>query len=137
MIFIFSSSINSFGHEVGAPFSGAISEPVILHHAHIEDEQSLNMSLHDHFEKEEGGEKRSAFGSAFEFASSWGDDYNFGSEIFIPFSDTGNDNDRYALGDIEFWPIKYAFLNEPERIVTGALSIGLPTGDKKYGFREG
>ena len=136
MIFIFSSSSNSFGHEVGAPFSGAISEPVILHHAHIEDEQSLNMSLHDHFEKEEGGEKRSAFGSAFEFASSWGDDYNFGSEIFIPFSDTGNDNDRYALGDIEFWPIKYAFLNEPERIVTGALSIGLPTGDKKYGFGE-
>ena len=121
---------------MGAPLSGAISEPVILHHAHIEDEQSLNMSLHDHFEKEEGGEKRSAFGSAFELASSWADDYNFGSEIFIPFSDTGNDNDRYALGDIEFWPIKYAFLNEPERIVTGALSIGLPTGDKKYGFGE-
>jgi hypothetical protein len=88
------------------------------------------MSLHDHFEKEEGGEKPSAFVSAFEFASSRGDDYNFGSEIFIPFSDTGNDNDRFALGYIEFWPIKYAFLNEPERIVTGALSIGLPTGKK-------
>ena len=42
------------------------------------------MSLHDHFEKEEGGEKYSAFGSALEFASSWADDYNFGSEIFIP-----------------------------------------------------
>ena len=67
----------------------------------------------------------------------WGDDYNFVSEIFIPFSDTGDDNDRYALGDIEFWPIKYAFLTDPERIVTGALSIGLPTGDKKYGFGEG
>ena len=58
---------------MGAPFSGAIREPVILHHAHIEDEESLNMSLHDHFDKEEGGEKRSAFGSAFEFASSWGE----------------------------------------------------------------
>ena len=84
MIFILSSTSNVFGHEVGAPFSGAISEPVILHHAHIEDEQSLNMSFRDDFQKEEGGEKRSAFGSALEFASSWGDDYNFGSEIFIP-----------------------------------------------------
>ena len=62
---------------------------------------------------------------------------SFGHKVGDSFSDTGNDNDRYALGDIEFWPIKYAFLNEPERIVTGALSIGLPTGDKKYGFREG
>jgi hypothetical protein len=136
IVFILSSSTNAFGHEIGAPFSGAISEPVILHHAHIEDEQSLNMSFRDDFQKEEGGKKRSAFGSALELASSWGDEYNFGSEIFIPFSDTGNDNDRYAVGDIEFWPIKYAFLNEPETIMTGALSIGLPTGDKKNGFGE-
>jgi hypothetical protein len=41
-----------------------------------------------------------------------------------------NDNDRYELGDIELCPNKYAFLNEPERIVAGALSINLPTGHK-------
>ena len=29
-------------HEAGAPFSGAIPEPILLHHAHIEDEQKLN-----------------------------------------------------------------------------------------------
>ena len=47
-----------------------------------------------------------------------------------------NDNDRYELGDIELLPNKYAFLNEPERIVTGEFSIGLPIGDKKYGFEQ-
>lgn len=137
LFYILSTSNIVLGHEIGAPFSGAISEPVILHHAHIEDEQSINMFFRDDFQKEEGEEKRFAFESALELASSWGDEYNFGSEIFIPFSDTGNDNDRYAIGDIEFWPIKYAFLNEPERIITSALSIGLPTGNKKYGFGEG
>jgi hypothetical protein len=45
-----------------------------------------------------------------------------------------NDNDRYELGDIDLWPNKYAFLNEPEKVVTGAFNIGLPTKDKKYGF---
>lgn len=137
IIFILSTSSTVFGHEVGAPFSGAISEPVILHHAHIEDEQSLNMAFRNDFQKEAGEEKRFAFDSSLELATSWDDDFSFGSEIFIPFSDTGNDNDRYALGDLEIWPIKYAFLNQPERVVTAALRVGLPTGDKKRGFGEG
>ena len=34
-----------FGHEEGAPFSGAIPEPIIVHHAHIEDEQRLNFAV--------------------------------------------------------------------------------------------
>jgi hypothetical protein len=55
------------------------------------------MSFRHHYEKDKGGEKLSAFGSSLEFASSWGNNYNFGSELFIPFSDTGNDNDRYVL----------------------------------------
>jgi hypothetical protein len=137
IFFIVSASGTALAHEIDAPFSGAISEPIILHHAHIEDEQSLNMFFRDDFQKEEGGKKRFAFESALELASSWGDDYNFGSELFIPFSDTGNDNDRYAVGDIELWPIKYAFLNEAERVITAALSVGLPTGNKERGFGEG
>jgi hypothetical protein len=59
---------------------------------------------------------------------------SFGHKVGDPFSKTGNDNDRYALGDIEFGPNKYAFLNEPERIVTGAFSIGLPNGEKNLGL---
>jgi hypothetical protein len=30
-------------HEEGAPFSGAILDPVLLHHAHIENEQRLKL----------------------------------------------------------------------------------------------
>ena len=31
-----------FAHEEGAPFSAAIIDPLIVHHAHLEDEQRLN-----------------------------------------------------------------------------------------------
>jgi hypothetical protein len=136
MIFLLSTSSFAFGHQLGTPFSGAISEPVRLHHAHIEDEQGINFSFNDGFRKEEGEKERFAFESSLELATAWNDDYSFGSEIFIPFSTTGNDADLYAVGDIEIWPVKYAFINQPERILTGAFSIGLPTGDKTNGFGE-
>ena len=136
MVFILSTSGTTFGHEEGAPFSGAISEPIKVHHAHIEDEQSLNFSFSDNFQKEEDSNKRFAFESSLELATTWNDDFNLGSEVLIPFSNKGNGDDRYALGDIEIWPIKYAFLNQPETILTGAMSISLPTGDKTYRFGE-
>ncbi len=137
IIFILSISSAVFGHEEEAPFSGAIGEPLIVHHAHIEDEQSFNFAFNDDFRKEEGGKERFAFESSLELAKTWNDNFSFGSEILIPFSDTGNDDNRYALGDIELWPIKYAFLNQRERILTGVFSIGLPTGNKTQGFGEG
>ena len=37
-------AIETGAHEAGAPFSGAFPEPIILHHAHIEDEQRINLS---------------------------------------------------------------------------------------------
>ncbi|MCH8157868.1 MAG: hypothetical protein IID18_09010 [Nitrospinae bacterium] len=135
-IFILSASSAALAHEEGAPFSGAIGEPIGVHHAHIEDEQSFNFSFNDDFRKEKGDKERFAFESSLELAAVWNDDFSFGSEILIPLSDTGNDDDRYALGDIEIWPVKHAFLNEPERIVTGVLSIGLPTGNRTRGFGE-
>ena len=137
VIFVLSMSSAVSGHEEGAPFSGAIGEPFRVHHAHIEDEQSFNFAFNDDFRKEEGEKERFAFESSLELATTWNDDFSLGSEILIPFSDTGNDDNRYALGDIELWPIKYAFINQRERIMTGVLSIGLPTGDKTHGFGEG
>jgi len=136
MIFILATSSVVFSHEEGAPFSGAISEPIRTHHAHIEDEQSFNFSFIDNFRKEGNDKERFAFESSLELATAWNDDFDLGSEILIPFSNTGNDDNRYALGDIELWPIKYAFLNQRERILTGVLSIGIPTGDKTNGFGE-
>lgn len=136
IFFIITTSNTLFAHEKDAPFSGAISEPIKVHHAHIEDEQSLNFSFYNDFQKEEDSDKRFAFEASLELAASWNDDFDLGYELLIPFSNTGSGDNRYALGDIEIWPIKYAFLNQPETIMTGVLSIGLPTGDKTQGFGE-
>ena len=136
IFFILFSSGLSMAHEKGAPFSGAISEPIKVHHAHIENEQSISFSFYDDFEKEEGDQKRSAMEASVEFGVAWNKAFNLGSEISIPLSDLGTDENRYGLGDIELLPIKYAFLNQPETILTGAMSISLPTGDKTHGFGE-
>ena len=119
-------------HEAGAPFSGAFPEPIMLHHAHIEDEQRINfVGLKD---LRRGEKEVAAFSSSLELAVTWLDDFSFGSEIFIPFSNTGTVNDQFGLGDIEIQPIKYAFWNKPERVVTGAFSLTLPTGDESQGL---
>lgn len=128
-VLVWFGAIKAGAHEAGAPFSGAFPEPILLHHAHIEDEQRINLAR---FENLRG--KESALSSELELAAAWTDDYRFGSEIFIPFSNTGISNDKFGLGDIEIQPIKYAFLNEPETVLTGALSVALPTGDESRGL---
>lgn len=122
-------------HQEGANFSGAIIEPLRVHHAHIEDEQRLNLGGVGGLRTENG--KRGAFDSSIELAAAWDSDFRFGSEISIPFSNTGNDSDDFELGDIELWPIKVAIVNRPETIFTGVLSIVLPTGRESRGFGTG
>ena len=124
-----------YAHEEGANFSGAIIEPLRVHHAHIEDEQRLNFGWIDDFRSDEG--KRGAFSSSIELAAAWDSDFRVGSEIFIPFSNTGGDRDTFGIGDIEFWPVKYAFINRPDTILTGVLSFELPTGSESRGLGEG
>jgi len=125
-------AIEAGAHEAGAPFSGAIPEPIMLHHAHIEDEQRINVVGLKDFRTE--GKEVDAFFSSLELAVAWLDDFRFGSEIFIPFSNTGTSNNHFGLGDIELQPIKYAFLNQPEKVVTGAFSLTLPTGNESRGL---
>jgi hypothetical protein len=125
-----------FGHQADAPFSGAIIEPLEVHHAHIENEQRLSFAYVDGFSKE-GGETRAAFATIVELATVWTSKFNLGSEIFIPFSNTGDANDEYNIGDLEVWPIKYALINKPETILTGVLSLTLPTGNKSQGLGDG
>ena len=125
-------AVETGAHEAGAPFSGAFPEPILLHHAHIEDEQRLNLVGLNNFRRDD--EEAAAFSSSLELAIAWFDGFDFGSEIFIPFSNTGTSNDQFGLGDIEVQPIKYAFLNQPERVFTGALSLTLPTGNESRGL---
>ncbi len=124
---------NLFAHEEGAPFTAAIVDPLIVHHAHLEDEQRLNLFFSKGFMRKDG-KKRFAFMNEYELA--FAKDFTWGGEIFIPFS-TGGVNRDYGVGDIEVQPVKWAFMNQPETIITAALSFTLPTGSKKHGLGEG
>jgi len=125
-------AIEAGAHEAGSPFSGAFPEPLLLHHAHIEDEQRINLTRFENFRTERGEE--TALSAEMELAFTWSDDFRLGSEIFIPFSNTGVSNDQFGIGDLEIQPIKYAFLNLPETVLTGAFSVSLPTGDESRGL---
>lgn len=120
-------------HEEGAPFSAAIIDPLLVHHAHLEDEQRLNMFFSKGFRRADG-KKRFAFMNEYELAIA--KDFTWGAEIFIPFS-TGGVGRDYGVGDIEVQLIKWAFVNQPTTIVTAALSLTLPTGSERHGLSDG
>lgn len=124
VILIFLTS-KCFAHEEGAKFSGAIIDPLRVHHAHIEDEQRVNFSFIDDVGNINGN---NAFSHSLELAINWDDNFRWGSEIFIPYSDTGGSGSD--IGDIDVQLIKYAFINETETILTGIFGMSLPTGNK-------
>ncbi len=130
LIWVF--AVEAGAHEAGAPFSSALAKPILLHHAHIEDEQKLNFVGFKNFHRAD--KEANAFRSSLELAVTWTEDFRFGTEVFIPFSNTGTSTHHVRLGDIDLQPIKYAFVNEPETVLTGAFSLTLPTGDESKGL---
>jgi hypothetical protein len=128
---VVSSDVNA--HEVGAPFSSAIIDPVVTHHAHIENEQRLNFSSFRRF-RDDRGDYRSVFMHSFEVA--WSPNYRWGVEAQIPFSDQGHGR-TYGIGDIEVWPLKYSFLSAPDRVLTGVIGFTVPSGSTARGLGDG
>ena len=104
-----------FAHELGAPFSGAILDPTILHHAHIENEQRFNFfalqGMTDH-----NGVKH--FGYQGELELAYGSpSYRYGFELFLPVSNLAAPDGQgrvMGLGDMEVRPLKYALLMKPD-----------------------
>lgn len=135
-IMVISMSIHA--HEAGAPFSGAIIDPLTLHHAHIENEQRLNLfGLRNvgGFE----GTKRNAFKSELELG--WSNDkFNFGLEAFVPYRNilsADGQSSEAGIGDIEIRPIKFAFINMPDLVMSTASGLSLPTGNRNRGLGSG
>ena len=60
-------ALEAGAHEAGAPFSSAFAEPIILHHAHIENEQKLNVVGFKNLRTEE--KEVDAFSSSLELAA--------------------------------------------------------------------
>lgn len=124
-------------HEAGAPFSGAIIDPLVLHHAHIENEQRVNMFV---LRGHEGyGGRRNALETELEQA--WANKkFNFGMEAFIPIESipSPNNNGReVGVGDISLRPIKYALINRPDFVLSTSSEIGIPTGSQRRGLGSG
>ena len=130
--------VSALAHEEGAPFSGAIIDPLVLHHAHIENEQRFN--FFNSFGVRDGtGRKRSAYEGELELA--WASpDFRFGFELFIPASvipSPNNGGREMGLGDIEFRPLKLALYNSPGFILSTATAFRAPTGSERRGLGGG
>lgn len=132
---ILPAALPLLAHQEGASFSGAIIDPLEVHHAHIEDEQRLNLFFIRGRPDPAGG-TRDLFAQSLELAVTFGDDFRSGMEIIIPYLETLDAQDR-GLGDIEFQPYKYSFIIRPDEIFTGVLAFRLPTGDESRGLGDG
>ncbi|GEM_PF-610691 len=135
---IFFAASFARGHEEGAPFADAIIDPLLLHHAHIENEQRINFFALRGVQTDLGG-RSSAFESELELAYAT-HDFRYGFEFFVPIADVPSPTGRgreFGLGDIEVRPIKYAIFQRPSFILATASGVRLPTGSKSDGLGEG
>jgi hypothetical protein len=131
-------SLPARAHEEGAPFSAAIIDPLLLHHAHIENEQRINFFGLRQVETE-SGRKSSAFEAELEIGYATRD-FRYGWELFVPIlniPDPEGSGRETGIGDIELRPIKYSIFQRPAFIVTTASAIRLPTGSTSAGLGEG
>ncbi len=135
---VLASSAASLAHEADAPFSGAIHDPLELHHAHIENEQRLNTAA-VRMPPSADGVRRFGFQSELEMA--WSDPtFRFGFEVFVPFMNVptpAGDRRATGVGDIELRPIKLALWMEREFVVSIATGVLLPTGSRERGLGNG
>ena len=125
-------------HEEGAPFSGAIIDPPILHHAHIENEQRLNFFALRGV-RDANGRKRTAYETELELAYG-SPNFKYGFEVFVPFANQPapvGDGRVTGIGDMEVRPLKYALLMKPDFVLSTASGFGLPTGSRADGLGEG
>jgi len=127
----------AWAHESGAPFSGAILDPLVLHHAHIENEQRLNLSA-ARLAGTGTGPERWAFESELEL--SWStNDYMFGAEAFFPLANVHQPGAGRVtgVGDVVVRPFKFSPLMTREVVLSLASEIMLPTGDASSGLGSG
>ena len=125
-------------HEEGAPFSGSIIDPIILHHAHIENEQRVNFFALNGV-PDENGVKHPGYETELELAYG-SKNYRYGFELFLPIENMASPDGRgrvTGLGDMEIRPLKYALVMKPDFVISTASGFGLPTGSKKDGLGDG
>lgn len=132
---LYGATVSAFAHEEGAPFSGAIIDPLVLHHAHIENEQRFNY-FNSFGVRDNTGRERNAYEGEIELAYA-SPNFRYGFEVFIPVASIPSPNDdgrETGIGDIEFRPLKLALYNSPEFILSTATAFRAPTGNDSKGL---
>lgn len=108
-------------------FSSALIDPLITHHAVLEDELKLNAFQFNGARTGNtvGLERSGSLELAYAFNDGWG------IEAFVPIRglNVGQTLGPLGLGDLEIDPIKYAFWQERDLIMTATVATTLPTGD--------
>ena len=125
-------------HQEGAPFSDAIIDPLVLHHAHIESEERINLSAMNGVRGVEIP-GRPGYQAELELAYAV-PSYRYGFEIFIPIANLPalQGHGRVTgLSDIAVRPIKYALYMIEDFVVSTASEFVLPTGSRTAGLGEG
>jgi len=128
----------ALAHEEGAPFSGAIIDPLVLHHAHIENEQRFNFFA-SRGVRDGTGAKRNAFEGEIELAYA-SPNFRYGFELFVPVISIPSPNDserEFGIGDVEFRPVKLALYNSPGFVLATATAFRAPTGSESRGLGDG
>lgn len=118
-------------HGDHASQSPSIIDPLITHHAVLEDELKLNLFGWRHAARDLTGGAAS-----LELAYAFSD--LVGIEVFVPFGVTDTAGTlRAGLGDIELQVPKISFVREYGFVMTAYAALVLPTGSPGSGLDEG
>lgn len=118
-------------HGDHASQSPSIIDPLITHHAVLEDELKLNL-----FASRYAAGSLTAGAASLELAYAFSD--LFGIEAFVPFGITDTFGTvRGGLGDIEVQVPKISFVREYGFVMTAYAALVFPTGSAGSGLGEG
>lgn len=129
---LFPATRSALGHGTHAAQPSAIIDPLITHHAVLEDELKLNFftSRHDESDTTRGE-------TSLELAYALND--LIGAEAFIPFGVVSAAGEHQTgFGDVELQFPKVSFLRRYGWVMTAYAAVVAPTGDETRGLgREG
>ena len=126
---ILSSSVYSHGGHKKQPIG--IVDPLITHHAILEDELKLN-----YFNVKNDEKNRITHLNSLELAYAFSD--LLGAELFIPFGISGVDGESFSsgLGDIELLIPKISFIRNYGFVMTTYVALRMPTATTNANLGE-
>lgn len=128
------SALPAESHGDHETFSRALLDPLVTHHAVLEDELKLN--AFEYQGRRTGAAPHQERSGSLELAYAFSD--AFGVEAFLPVRGLSLvSGGPVGVGDLEIDPIKYSFWRSPSLVMTTTVAALLPTGDVSLGLGGG